>query len=47
MEYSNRYSLPGLWSNFILKLKYAFLLFIRFEIEIAVKSRRTVTKIQK
>ena len=25
MEYSNRYSLCGLWTNFILKLKYALL----------------------
>ena len=47
MEYSNRYSLLGLWENFILKLKYALLLFIRLEIEVAVKSRRTVRKLRK
>ena len=47
MEYSNRYSLPGLWVNFILKLKYALLSFMRLEIEIAVKPRRTVKKLRK
>ena len=45
MEYSNRYLLPGLRANFILKLKFG-LLFIRFEIEIAVKSRRTFGKLR-
>ena len=47
MEYSNRYSLPKLWENFILKLKYVLLLFIRLEIEIAVKSPETVRKFRK
>ena len=47
MEYSNRYLLPGLWANFILKLKHAFLLFLGFEIEIAVKFQRTVRKLRK
>ena len=47
MEYFNRYPLPELWANFILKLKYALLLFKRFEIEIAVKSRRTIRKFRK
>ena len=47
MEYSNWRSLPGLWANSILKLKRAFLLFINLEIEIAVKSRRTVRKLRK
>ena len=47
MEYSNRHSLPGLWANFILKLKYALLLFVGLEIEIAVKSRKTVRKLRK
>ena len=46
MEYSNRYSVPGLEVNFILSLKYALLLFVRLEIEIAVKSRRNVWKLQ-
>ena len=46
MEYSNRYSLPELWVNFILKLKYAPLLFIRLEIEISVKSQGNVWKLQ-
>ena len=40
----NRYSLPGLWANVILKLKYVILLFTRLEIENAVKSRGTVRK---
>ena len=31
--------------NFILELKNALLLFIRLEIEIAIKSRRTVRKL--
>ena len=39
---SNFMKFPGLWANFILKLKYV--LFIRLEIEIAVKSRGTVRK---
>ena len=39
MEYSNRYSLLGLRANFILKLKYVLLLFIRVEIEVAIKCR--------
>ena len=42
MEYSNKYSLPGLWADFLLKLKYALLLFISPEIEIAVQSRRNI-----
>ena len=32
-------------ANFILKLKYALLLFTKFEIEIAVKSRWTVRRL--
>ena len=47
MEYSNGYSLPGLWANCILKLKYDILLFMGLEIEIAVKSRRTARKLRK
>ena len=47
MEYSNRNSLPELWPNFILRLKYALLLFIKLEIEIAVKSRGTVRNLRK
>ena len=34
--------LDPLWANFILKLKYTLLLFIRLENEIGVKSQRTV-----
>ena len=34
------------WTNFILKFKYALLLLIRLEIEIAVKSERTVRKLE-
>ena len=47
MEYSNRNSLPGLWPNFMLRLKYALLLFIKLEIEIAVKSRGTLRNLRK
>ena len=42
MEYSNKYSLPGLWTDFLLKLKYALLLLIRPEFEIAIQSRRNI-----